>query len=173
MVNPNHEDKNEDDEPVGEFIPITEKEKWMVKNNLTEEQYNKDIESGMLPKPMDQSHLQPIQEKRLRHLYTQLQANSERSEQIDNRQMDDYKAHVMLVFNLKTDEEYKEWVLEGNIIPPELRLKGIGLTTYGNRVRHALGLTWDQWKQKVRSGELRFRPMGTGNYEDEDPQAKF
>lgn len=115
--------------------------------------------------------MQPIPKKRLRHFYTQLQANGERHEQIDNRQMDDYKGYVMLVFNLKTDEEYKKWVLEGNILPPELRLNGMRPTVYGNRVRHALGLTWDQWKQKVRSGELRFSP--TDNYEDEDPQAKF
>jgi hypothetical protein len=62
-------------------------------------------------------------------------------------------------------------VLEGNVLPSEFRPKGMSLTSYGNRVRHALGLTWDQWKQKVRDGELKFWPRE--NYIDEDPNAVF
>jgi hypothetical protein len=168
MSNPDHD--HEDREPIGEFIPLSEKEKCMLAYNLTEDQYNEWIRSELLP-TTDGSHLQPIPEKRLRHLYAQIQANQARREQIDNRQMDDYKGYVMLVFHLKTNEEYKKWVLEGNVLPSEFRPKGMSLTSYGNRVRHALGLTWDQWKQKVRDGELKFWPRE--NYIDEDPNAVF
>jgi hypothetical protein len=167
MFNSDHEEE----EPTGEFIPITEKEKCMIANNLTEEEYDNWIENGTLPKPTDQSHLHRLPEKRLRHENIQKLTNNERNEQINNRQMEDYKAHVMHVFNLSTDEEYIKWVLEGNKLPSELRPKGMRTTIYGNRVRHALGLTWDEWSQKVRSGQLKFWP--TDYYEDEDPQAKF
>lgn len=47
------EENEEDEEPTGEFIPINEKEKCMVVNHLTEEQYNECIEDGTLLKPMD------------------------------------------------------------------------------------------------------------------------
>ncbi|MDQ3840375.1 MAG: hypothetical protein M3297_14040 [Thermoproteota archaeon] len=160
----------EDEEPIGEFIPLSQKEKCMLTYNLNEEQYNDWIRTELLP-TTDGSHLQPIPEKRLRHLYTQQQANQELREQIDNRQMDDYKAHVMLVLNLNTNEEYSNWVLEGNILPLELRRDGMSPTTYRNRVRHALGLTWAQWKQKTDDGELKFWPRE--NYIDEDPNAVF
>jgi hypothetical protein len=42
---------------------------------------------------------------------------------------------------------------------------------YSERVKHAFGLTDEEWQRKVASGELPFRP--SENYEDEDTQAKF
>ena len=143
----------------------------MLEYKLTEEQYNDWIKNGTTLPPLDESHLQPIPKKRLRHLYIQQQANQERHELMSSRQMDDYKAYVMRVFNLGTDEEYKKSVLEGNKLPPELRPEGMELTTYGDRVRHALGITWAQWGQKIDDGELKFWP--TDDYVDEDPNAVF
>ena len=42
----------------------------MLEYKLTEEQYNDWIKNGTTLPPLDESHLQPIPKKRLRHLYT-------------------------------------------------------------------------------------------------------
>jgi hypothetical protein len=90
-------------------------------------------------------------------------------EPIQKINMDDYKAEVMRTFNLTTDEEYKKWVLAGNKLSPAPKRRSP--TMYSERVKHAFGLTDEEWQRKVASGELLFRP--SENYEDEDAQAKF
>jgi hypothetical protein len=82
--------------------------------------------------------------------------------------MDDYKAEVMHTFNLTTDEEYKKWVLAGNKLAPAPERRPP--TLYSERVKHAFGLTDEEWQRKVASGELLFRP--SENYENENIQAK-
>jgi hypothetical protein len=90
-------------------------------------------------------------------------------EPIQKINMDDYKAEVMRTFNLTTDEEYKKWVLAGNKLSPAPKRRSP--TMYSERVKHAFGLTDEEWQRKVASGELLFRP--SENYEDEHAQAKF
>jgi hypothetical protein len=53
--------------------------------------------------------------------------------------MNDYKAEVMRTFNLTSDEEYKEWVLAGNKLPPAPERRPP--TMYSEQVKHVFGLT--------------------------------
>lgn len=95
--------------------------------------------------------------------------------------MPNYKAEVMQVHNIATDEEYIRLILEGDesIYPPQPNRK-FEPTFYSQRIAHMLGLNYHGLNQKISRGEIKDKiatgligaKTGSGWY-DEDPNAVF
>ena len=90
-----------------------------------------------------------------------------------------YKAEVMQVHNIATDEEYTRRILEGDesIYLPQPNKK-FEPTFYSQRIVHMLGLNYQGLKQKISWGEIKDKiatglidaKIGSGWY-DGDPHA--
>jgi hypothetical protein len=91
--------------------------------------------------------------------------------------MPDYKAEVMQVHNIATDEEYTRCILEGDesIYLPQPNRKFFP-TTYKERVAHVLGLDHQGLQDKIARGEIKVmiaNGLAGSSWRDEDPNAVF
>lgn len=87
-----------------------------------------------------------------------------------------YKAEVMRLHNLTSDEEYTRRILEGDesIYLPQPNSK-FEPTLYRQRVAQVLGLDYQTLQVKISRGEIKDK-IATGSYgcwRDEDPNCVF